>query len=61
MSETWNKSLLDQLVLDICIKRRCGSMKKRLPKISTDEEVEKLLESDLSDYLNEENFSIVAF
>jgi predicted DNA binding CopG/RHH family protein len=29
--------------------------------MKTDEEVEKLLESDLSDYLHEENFQRVSF
>jgi predicted DNA binding CopG/RHH family protein len=31
-------------------------MKKILPKMTTDEEVENLLEQDLSDYLNDDNF-----
>ncbi len=36
-------------------------MKKILPKMTTDEEVESLLEQDLSDYLHEDNFKGVSF
>ncbi len=36
-------------------------MKKILPKMTTDEEVESLLEQDLSDYLHEDNFKPVSF
>jgi predicted DNA binding CopG/RHH family protein len=36
-------------------------MKKHLQKMKTDEEVEKFLEGDLSDYLHEENFQRVTF
>ena len=36
-------------------------MNKHLPKMKTDEEVEKLLEHDLSDYLHPENFKQVNF
>ena len=36
-------------------------MKKVLPKIKTDEELENLLDEDLSDYLHEGNFKPVTF
>jgi predicted DNA binding CopG/RHH family protein len=36
-------------------------MKKYLPKMKIDQDVENLLEQDLSDYLNQENFSPVNF
>ena len=36
-------------------------MKKILPKMTTDEEIESLLEQDLSDYLHEDNFKRVSF
>jgi predicted DNA binding CopG/RHH family protein len=36
-------------------------MNKIFPKIKTDEEVERLLTQDLSDYLNENNFQRVTF
>jgi predicted DNA binding CopG/RHH family protein len=36
-------------------------MKKILPKMTTDEEAENLLEQDLSDYLHKENFTFVSF
>lgn len=36
-------------------------MKKILPKMTTDEEAENLLEQDLSDYLHNENFTFVSF
>ena len=36
-------------------------MKKRLKKITTDKEAEKLLEDDISSYINEENFKEIHF
>ena len=36
-------------------------MKKRLPKLKTDKEAEKLLEQDLSDYIDKDNFIPVTF
>lgn len=36
-------------------------MKKVFPKIKTDEELENLLDEDLSDYLHEGNFKPVTF
>jgi predicted DNA binding CopG/RHH family protein len=36
-------------------------MKKILPRITTDEEAENLLEQDLSEYLNKDNFKAVTF
>jgi predicted DNA binding CopG/RHH family protein len=36
-------------------------MKKILPRIKTDEEAESLLEQDLSEYLNKDNFKPVTF
>ena len=36
-------------------------MKKVFPKIKTDEELESLLDEDLSDYLHEDNFKPVTF
>ena len=36
-------------------------MKKILPRIKTDEEAENLLEQDLSEYLNKDNFKAVTF
>ena len=36
-------------------------MKKYLQRMKTDEEVEKLLDGDLSDYLHKENFHRVTF
>jgi predicted DNA binding CopG/RHH family protein len=36
-------------------------MKKILPRIKTDEQAENLLEQDLSDYLNKDNFKAVTF
>ncbi|MBD2770913.1 CopG family antitoxin [Iningainema tapete] len=36
-------------------------MKKILPKMTTDEEVESLLNEDLSDYLHSDNFKQVSF
>jgi predicted DNA binding CopG/RHH family protein len=36
-------------------------MKKILPKMTTDEEIENLLEQDLTDYLHEGNFKPVSF
>jgi len=36
-------------------------MKKILPRVKTDEEAESLLEQDLSEYLNKDNFKAVTF
>ena len=36
-------------------------MKKILPKTTSDEEAENLLEQDLSDFLHEDNFKFVSF
>jgi len=36
-------------------------MNKRLPKIKSDRDAELLLEQDLTDYLNKENFTPVTF
>lgn len=36
-------------------------MKKILPRIKTDDEAESLLEQDLSEYLNKDNFKPVTF
>ena len=36
-------------------------MNKKLPEIKTDEDAEQLLEQDLSDYINLENFHPVRF
>ena len=36
-------------------------MKKILPRVTTDEEAENLLEQDLSEYLNKDNFKAVTF
>jgi predicted DNA binding CopG/RHH family protein len=36
-------------------------MNKHLPKIKTDQEAELLLEQDLTDYLNQDNFTPVTF
>jgi predicted DNA binding CopG/RHH family protein len=36
-------------------------MKKILPKMTSDEDAENILEQDLSDYLNEDNFKSVSF
>ncbi|MFH7028113.1 MAG: CopG family antitoxin [Heteroscytonema crispum UTEX LB 1556] len=36
-------------------------MKKIFPRIKTDEEIEKLLDEDLSDYLHADNFKPVSF
>jgi len=36
-------------------------MKKILPRITTDQEAENLLEQDLSEYLNKDNFKAVTF
>ncbi len=36
-------------------------MKKILPKMMTDEDAEKLLEQDLSEYLHKDNFKPVTF
>jgi predicted DNA binding CopG/RHH family protein len=33
-------------------------MKKIFPRIKTDEELESLLDEDLSDYLHEDNFKL---
>jgi predicted DNA binding CopG/RHH family protein len=37
-------------------KKRLKTMKKILPKITSDEEAESLLSEDLSEYLTPENF-----
>ncbi|WP_107668659.1 CopG family antitoxin [Cyanothece sp. BG0011] len=36
-------------------------MNKRLPNMNSDQDVENLLDQDLSDYLNADNFSPVTF
>lgn len=36
-------------------------MKKRWPKFKTDEEMEKFIEQDLSDYLHAGNFTLASF
>ena len=36
-------------------------MKKRLPKLRSDEEAEKFLEQDLSDYIHSGNFALTSF
>ncbi len=36
-------------------------MRKRLPKLKTDDEVERLLETDMSAYLTPENLTTVSF
>lgn len=36
-------------------------MKKRLPKMRSDQSAEKLLRKDLSDYLDPDNFTLTSF
>ena len=38
-----------------------GNMKKKVPRFKTDEEAERFLERDLTDYLNLKNFTPVTF
>lgn len=36
-------------------------MRKLLPRMNTDEDAEKLLEKDMSEYLHDGNFKLVTF